>query len=84
MATVRATHGTFWRQFRPLFAAGLVGVAGLVPLTITQLANVPANLPLPVPALAAVTLLQSSAFVAGQHLQPHHRVGRGDGHRRRR
>jgi hypothetical protein len=65
MTTALSVRGGFWRRFTPLFGAGLVGVAGIVPVLSQQLANLPANVPLSPAALAAATLAQTTVLVAG-------------------
>lgn len=65
MTATQSVRGGFWRRFTPLFGAGLVGVAGIVPVLSQQLANLPANVPLSPAALAAATLVQTTVLVTG-------------------
>lgn len=65
MTIAQPIRGGFWSRFAPLFGAGLVGVAGIVPVLSQQLANLPAGLPLSPAALAAATLVQTTVLVAG-------------------
>ncbi len=65
MTTAVLSRGPFWKRWAPLFGAGMLGVASLVPLTLNTLRNsgqVPeASLPL----VTAAATLQSSLILAG-------------------
>lgn len=65
MTTLSVPNNGFWRRFMPLFALGLVGVAGLVPALIGQLGALPADLPLSPSALMAASLAQATVLIAG-------------------
>ena len=65
MTAVSAPNHGFWRRFTPLFALGLIGVAGLGPALTGQLDTLPPDLPLPPSALIAAALVQATALIAG-------------------
>lgn len=62
-------HGSFWKKFTPLFGAGVVGVAALVPaitpLARTAVEKMPNPSRLPLPALTALSLIQPTVLMGG-------------------
>lgn len=65
----QSNQGTFWQRFKPLFAAGLVGVVALVPvispLVEATIAQMPEPPQISVTALTALSLVQPTLLMAG-------------------
>ncbi len=61
-------HAPFWKRFLWLYLLGLVGIVGLVPVLLGQYAVLltrdPAAPPLPLPVLAAASLIQPAVLLA--------------------
>lgn len=65
MTAMPVSHGSFWKRWTPLFGAGMLGVASLMPQTIALLRGTGQIPEETLPLVAAAATLQSGLLLGG-------------------
>jgi hypothetical protein len=65
MMATSASRGSFWRRWTPLFGAGMLGVASMLPQTVRAIRDIAQVPEASVPLVTAASLLQTSVLVGG-------------------